>query len=109
MQSPRSAGTFPRRRSWCCRPGAIPCSRLGALRAGGLALEIGPDDLRMDAGGGPPAPQRGRGWTCPDDEVAGLVERTEGWAAGLYLAALGIRARGVKAEGRRAPSPGATG
>ena len=34
-----------------------PALPLAALRAGGLAIEIGPDDLRMDAGGGPPAPR----------------------------------------------------
>ena len=35
----------------------------------------------------------------PDEEIAELTEHTEGWPAGLYLAALSIRARGVRAEG----------
>ena len=75
-----------------------PALPLGALRARGLTLEIGPDDLRMDARQRltsscvPPA------LTCPTTEVVELTERTEGWSAGLYLAALSIRARGAKAR-----------
>jgi LuxR family maltose regulon positive regulatory protein len=75
-----------------------PALPLAALRARGLALEIGPDELRMDAGEG------GRllgaaGVDLPDVEVAELIEHTEGWSAGLYLAALAIRARGASAKG----------
>jgi len=71
---------------------------LAALRAGRLALEIGPGDLRMDQA------EAGRllseaGVELPEEQVADLTEQTEGWSAGLYLAALSIRARGVKAEG----------
>src|SRR6185436_15563230 len=36
----------------------------------------------------------GAGVNLPDDELAELLERAEGWPAGLYLAALSIRARG---------------
>ena len=75
-----------------------PALPLGALRAQGLALEIGPDDLRMDE-----AEARqllsAAGVDLPDEEIAELTEHTEGWSAGLYLAALSIRARGVKAKG----------
>jgi len=75
-----------------------PALPLGALRARGLALEIGPDELRMDAA------EAGRllsaaGVELPDEQVAELTEQTEGWSAGLYLAALAIRARGVRAKG----------
>ena len=65
---------------------------LGALRARGLALEIGPEDLRMDEA---EAGQLldGAGLELPDQRVAEFVEQTEGWPAGLYLAALSIRAR----------------
>ena len=68
------------------------------LRAGGLALEIGPDELRMDAG---EAHQllSAAGLHLPDHEVAELIEHTEGWSAGLYLAALSIRARSGRAKG----------
>jgi LuxR family transcriptional regulator, maltose regulon positive regulatory protein len=71
---------------------------LGVLRARGLALEIGPDDLRMDAA------EAGQvlgaaGVDLPRVELGELVEHTEGWCAGLYLAALAIRARGATANG----------
>ena len=76
-----------------------PAIPLGALRARGLALEIGPDDLRMDE-----AEARqllsAAGVDLPDEQVAELTEHTEGWPAGLYLAALSIRARGVKRRRR---------
>jgi len=69
-----------------------------ALRARGLALDIGPDDLRMEA------EEAGQllsaaGVELPAVELADLVEHTEGWPAGLYLAALSIRARGTRAKG----------
>ncbi len=75
-----------------------PALPLGALRARGLALEIGPDDLRMDEA---EAHQllSAAGVDLPDEQIAELNEHTEGWPAGLYLAALSIRARGVKAKG----------
>jgi LuxR family maltose regulon positive regulatory protein len=69
-----------------------------ALRARGLAREIGPGDLRMDAddaGGLLGA----AGVDLPDAELAELVEHAEGWPAGLYLAALSIRARGARGKG----------
>ena len=74
-----------------------PALPLGALRARGLTLEIGPDDLRMSE---TEADQllRAAGVDLPDDRVVELTERTEGWSAGLYLAALSIRARGAKAR-----------
>ena len=71
-----------------------PALPLGALRARGLELEIGPDDLRMDEA---EARQllRAAGLDLPDAEVAELTEHTEGWPAGLYLAALSARASGA--------------
>ena len=75
-----------------------PAIPLGALRAQGLALEIGPDELRMDE-----AEARqllsAAGVNLPDDQITDLTEQTEGWGAGLYLAALSIRARGTRATG----------
>jgi LuxR family transcriptional regulator, maltose regulon positive regulatory protein len=74
-----------------------PALPLGPLRARGLALEIGLDELRMDE-----AEARqllgAAGMDLSDEEIAELTEHTEGWSAGLYLAALSIRARGVKAK-----------
>jgi LuxR family transcriptional regulator, maltose regulon positive regulatory protein len=67
---------------------------LGFLRTRGLGLELGPDDLRMDE-------HEARellgatGLEISDEDVAELVRRTEGWPAGLYLAALSAGTTGV--------------
>jgi LuxR family maltose regulon positive regulatory protein len=76
-------------------PPALP---LGALRARGLALEIGPDELRMDE---TEAHQllSAAGLDLEDHEVAELTEHTEGWSAGLYLAALSANASGAGMKG----------
>ena len=76
-------------------PPALP---LGALRARGLALEIGPDELRMDE---TEAHQllNAAGLDLADHEVAELTEHTEGWSAGLYLAALSAKASGPGIKG----------
>ncbi len=64
---------------------------LGRLRSEDRSVEFGPDDLAFTE-------QEARafltsvGVTCSDDTLDGLVRRTEGWPAGLYLAALAIRA-----------------
>ena len=67
---------------------------LGVLRARGLAIEIGPDELRLDEA---EAGQllKAAGLDLTDAEVAELTEHTEGWSAGLYLAALSAKASGA--------------
>jgi LuxR family maltose regulon positive regulatory protein len=70
-----------------------PALELGALRARGLALDLGAEDLRMDTGQADEL-LRAAGVELPDAEVAQIVTRTEGWCAGLYLSALSIKARG---------------
>ncbi len=102
----RHASTRSRRSRDTCRAGSQmilsarggPVFPLGALRARGLALEIGPADLRMDEAA---ARQllSASGVELPDEQLTELTEHTEGWPAGLYLAALSIRARGLKAAG----------
>src|SRR5580704_4041329 len=70
-----------------------PPLRVARLRAQGRVLEIGPGDLsltRAEAALLLAAAQVALG----DDEVAMLHQRTEGWAAGLYLAVLALRAGG---------------
>jgi LuxR family transcriptional regulator, maltose regulon positive regulatory protein len=67
------------------------------LRAGGLAIEVGPADLRLDAEAAGRL-LRGAGVDLPGPELADLTEHAEGWPAGLYLAALSIRARGGSTE-----------
>src|SRR4051794_10412323 len=67
---------------------------LGFLRTRGLGLELGPDDLRMDEH---EARQllSATGLDVTEEDAAELVRRTEGWPAGLYLAALSARTTGV--------------
>ena len=72
---------------------ARPPLRIARLRAEGRILEIGPGDLaltRQEAA----SLLRGAGITVGDDDVADLHRRTEGWPAGLYLAALYLREGG---------------
>jgi LuxR family transcriptional regulator, maltose regulon positive regulatory protein len=70
-----------------------PPLRMARLRAEGRVTEIGPADLSLTAEQAGPL-LRNAGVTLGADEVAVLHRRTEGWPAGLYLAALAIRAGG---------------
>src|SRR5580704_3314236 len=70
-----------------------PPLRIARLRAEGRLLEIGADDLaltRQEA----TALLRVAGLALDEDEVAELHRRTEGWPAGLYLAALYLKEGG---------------
>jgi LuxR family maltose regulon positive regulatory protein len=60
---------------------------LARHRAQGRALEIGSERLAFSDEGAR-ALLRAAGADLPDADVAQLTRRTEGWAAGLYLAAL---------------------
>ncbi len=67
---------------------AVPALPLARLRAAGELLEIKASDLRMDveeAG----SLLGAAGLELPVARIAELTEQTEGWPAGLYLAALG--------------------
>ena len=70
-----------------------PPLRVARLRAAGQLLEIGPAELSF-AAAETAALLRNAGLTLAGDEVAELHRRTEGWAAGLYLAALYLREGG---------------
>jgi LuxR family transcriptional regulator, maltose regulon positive regulatory protein len=76
---------------------AEPPLRVARLRAEGRILEIGPEDLSLT-----PAEAssllRNAEVTLAEDEVAELHRRTEGWPAGLYLAALYLREGGPLAS-----------
>ncbi len=88
---------------------------MGLLRTRGLIKEVGTADLRM---GERDARQllRAAGLELVDADVTELVRRTEGWPAGLYLAALTTgpesrqrcrqvdRGRGVPPHRKRAAS-----
>ena len=67
---------------------------LGLLRTRGLGLELGPDDLRMDEHEAREL-LSAMGLEITDEDVAELLRRTEGWPAGLYLAALSAGTTGV--------------
>ena len=75
-----------------------PTLPLGKLRAGRRLFELGPADLAF-------APDeaeillRGAGIQLEPAEVRLITERTEGWPAGLYLAALSLR--GARQRRRR--------
>jgi LuxR family maltose regulon positive regulatory protein len=71
-----------------------PPLRIARLRAEGKLLEIGPGDLALtDAEAA--ALLRNADLALSDDLAAELYGRTEGWAAGLYLAALYLKEGGA--------------
>jgi LuxR family maltose regulon positive regulatory protein len=67
-----------------------PPLRIARLRAEGKVLEIGPGDLSLTRSEAA-ALLRGAGVVLGEDEAAALHQRTEGWPAGLYLAALYLK------------------
>ena len=76
---------------------AEPPLRIARLRAEGRLLEIGPADLSLTSDEASSL-LRSVDLTLGEDEVAELHRRTEGWPAGLYLAALYLRAGGPLAS-----------
>jgi len=75
----------------------VPPLPLARLRAAGDMAEIGPRDLRFNAAEAALLLRAVAGIELSKADLAVLIERTEGWAAGLYLAALSLRGH---------PSPG---
>ena len=71
-----------------------PPLRLGRLRAQGQILEIGQADLSLTCEEAASL-LRGVGLALPEDDVAELHRRTEGWPTGLYLAALYLKEGGA--------------
>ncbi len=65
----------------------LPVAR---LRAEGKVVEIGPGDLALTVAEASSL-LRAAGITLGQDDMAELHRRTEGWPAGLYLAALSLR------------------
>ena len=72
---------------------AEPPLRVARLRAEGRILEIGAADLSLTCAEAAVL-LRGAGLELGTEEVAELHRRTEGWPAGLYLAALYLREGG---------------
>ena len=72
---------------------AEPPLRTARLRVEGKLLEIGAGDLSLTVGEAASL-LRAAGVQVGAEDVAGLHQRTEGWPAGLYLAALYLREDG---------------
>jgi len=70
-----------------------PPLRIGRLRAEGKILEIGAQDLSLNREEASSLLRHAK-VALGEEEVAELHERTEGWPAGLYLAALYLREGG---------------
>ena len=69
----------------------IPPLPLARLRAAGQLAEFGERQLRFRTADAAALLQAVSGLKLPEPDLADLVERTEGWPAGLYLAALSLR------------------
>ncbi len=69
---------------------ADPLLPLGALRGQGLLNEVRAADLRFNEEEAVEYLEKAFGQPLTKDQVATLVERTEGWIAGLHLAALSL-------------------
>jgi LuxR family transcriptional regulator, maltose regulon positive regulatory protein len=68
-----------------------PALPLARLRAGGELAEIRADDLRFSEAETRDLLNGTLGLALPPEDIHALLEQTEGWAAGLYLAGLSLR------------------
>ena len=75
----------------------VPSPALARLRTAGRMLEIGPGDLALTHEEASSL-LRNASVSVSEDDVAELHRRTEGWPAGLYLAALGLKEGGPVAS-----------
>jgi LuxR family transcriptional regulator, maltose regulon positive regulatory protein len=76
---------------------AAPPLRVARLRAEGRLMEIGPGEMSLSCAEAASL-LRTAGLALAEGEVAELHRRTEGWPAGLYLAALYLREGGSLAS-----------
>ncbi|HEY9418485.1 MAG TPA: helix-turn-helix transcriptional regulator, partial [Pseudonocardia sp.] len=72
---------------------ADPPLPVARLRARGQLAEIRGSDLRFTRGESAQLLRAACGHDLPDSVIAALEDRTEGWAAGLHLAALSLQGR----------------
>ena len=75
--------------------GELPVAR---LRVAGRLLELGVDELAMSRREGELL-LRHAGAEAQESHAAELIDRTEGWAAGLYLAAVAFQDAGPRSDG----------
>jgi LuxR family maltose regulon positive regulatory protein len=79
----------------------LPDLPVAALRASGPLLELGPYELALSRREAEML-LRAAGLELEDAEINELVERTEGWAAGLYLTALAAQAESGESDAQKA-------
>ena len=77
---------------------AAPPVGVARLRVRGELGEVAEEELRFDGAGVGQLLNDGLGLTLADGDIDLLLERTEGWAAGLYLAGLSLQSRSDGAE-----------
>ncbi len=77
---------------------AAPPVGVARLRVRGELGEVAEEELRFDRAGVGQLLNDGLGLTLADGDIDLLLERTEGWAAGLYLAGLSLQTRRDGAE-----------
>jgi len=77
---------------------ADPPLPLARLRAAGDLIEIRMPELRFTAPDAAPFTRAVSGVQLSEPDLAGLVERTEGWPAGIQLAALALRGQPAPAD-----------
>jgi LuxR family maltose regulon positive regulatory protein len=70
-----------------------PPLRVARLRAGGQLVEVNADELRFSIDETRSFLDGVLGLMLDDEDIAALHERTEGWPAAIYLAALSLRSR----------------
>ena len=70
---------------------SAPRLPLARLRAHGELLELGPDELRLTADEAAQVVQAILGAPLPARDLDTLIERSEGWSAGIHLAALVLK------------------
>ena len=78
-----------------------PLPVINRLRLDGRLVELRADDLAFDAEEASRLLTAASSCEIDDDVTATLVGRTEGWAAGLHLAALSIKRTGDRCDRRR--------
>jgi LuxR family maltose regulon positive regulatory protein len=87
------AAQLPRGSQLVLASRARPPLPVALLRARGRVVELGVDELVMDQREAH-ALLQGTGVQLADADTAELLQRTEGWPVGLYLAALALKAGG---------------
>ena len=82
---------------------ADPPLALSRLRARGQMTEVRVDDLRFAPAEATAFLNRAMGLQLTEEEISVLQSRTEGWIAGLQLAALSVESRGLDRSSRDLP------